>query len=265
MSPAQLSRLRPQISALSSLFDQPEKYIDALTKLLEQYRNDVEPTSDGIQPYSLVKKLNVPGVVISQLDVSYNHLVKAHSQQTIEIAKTIWKCDYIEYKQLSLLLLSKLPEKFSDSYYSFITENISEESETPLYFFLVEIASKNSEIQQDHRWMNIFISWVVSPDKRLKKFGIQAAVDFIQSLKQYPSPEFMKLIKPVFLNPYIAIHADLLGLVNLLADYSINETAAFLISIGVQNPNNDISKFLRKCAVFFPPPLSERIKNTSQL
>jgi hypothetical protein len=75
----------------------------------------------------------------------------------------------------------------------------------------------------------------------------------------------MKLIKPVFLNPYIAIQADLLDLVNILADYSINETAAFLIAIGVQNPNNDISKFLRKCAVFFPPPLSERIKNTSQL
>lgn len=264
MSPAQLSRLRPQISALSSLFDKPEKYIDSLTKLLEKYRSDVDTSSDSISSYSMVSRLNVPDIVISQLEISYNHLVREYPQQTTEIANKIWDNEYFEYKQLALGLLSKLPISSLEKYFDFIQEKITEETETPIFSVILDIANSNLGIQKNESWLNILTSWVSSEDKRLKKIGLQAFLNLIRDQNQFPAPDQLKIIRPIFINPTLAINADLLELVEVLSDLSINEAAAFLISIGVQNPKPDVAKFMRKCAKFFPEPLFDRITNAAE-
>jgi hypothetical protein len=265
MAPAQLSRLRPQISALSSLFEHPQTYIKSLTTLLEQYRSEIEVSADGISPHSLIKKMNVPEIVISQLIISFNHLVKTFPQQTIEIAKEIWNREYFEYKQLSIHLLSKLPGKELPIYLDHLAQWVKNDTEAPILTVILETARENPELQRDSGWLELISAWVASEDIRLKKIGLRSITDLIKMENQFPDPARIRKIRPAFSNPGISINLELMEITKLMASLSLNETAAFLISLGIQNPDPETKKFLRKCAQFFPPALSERIKSTAQV
>ena len=260
MSPAQLSRLRPQISALSSLFEDPDSYIKSLSILLEKYQSDIGISADGISPYTLVKKFNVPEIVISQLGVSFNHLVKTYSIHAIEIAGKLWEKEQLEYKLLSLKILSKLPVESLDVYFDHIKNYIDADTDFYIFSSILDASRSNPSILGSSTWLNIIFEWASAQEARLKKIGIKAIREVIEKKEQYPPPQLMKRITPIFLSPSIAINGELYELVKVLAKLSINETTAFLISMGMINPNPDISKFLRKCAPLFPEALAEKVK-----
>ena len=81
MAPAQLSRLRPQITALASQFEDVDAYLLSLTALFKTYSSDIDIAASGITPHSLMPKLNIPMVVINQLEISFNHLGKTYPDQ----------------------------------------------------------------------------------------------------------------------------------------------------------------------------------------
>ena len=265
MAPAQLSRLRPQISALSSLFEHPKRFINSLTALLEQYRSELEISADGISPHSLVKRMNVPEIVISQLILSFNHLVKIFPLQTIEIAKEIWNREFFEYKQLAIHLLSKLPGEELPTYLDHLTHCVNNETEGPILSVILETARENPELRRDIGWQELITAWVASDDIRLKKIGLRSITDLIKMENQFPNPTLIKKIRPAFSNPGISINLELMEIIKIMASLSLNETAAFLISLGVHNPDPETKKFLRKCAQFFPSELADRIKSAAQV
>lgn len=265
MAPTQLSRLRPQISALSSLFEHPQTYLTSLTVLLEQYRSEVEIASDGITPHSLIKKMNVPEVVISQLEISFNHLVPKFPQQAIEIAKEIWNREFLEYKRLSIQLLSRLPDDELHIYLDHLAHWVNNETEAPIISVILETARENSDLWHHPRWIELITDWISSDEIRLKKIGLRSITDLIQKENQFPPPDLIKKIKPAFSRPGISINTELMEMIKIMASLSLNETAAFLISLGVQDPDPETKKFLRKCAQFFPSTLAERIRTTAQV
>jgi len=260
MAPAQLSRLRPQISALSSLFEHPPIYIQSLTALLETYRSEIEVSVDGITPFIMIKKMNVPEVVISQLEVSFNHLVKIFPQQAVKIAKEIWNRDFFEYKRLSIQLLSRLSGDNLHIFIDHLAQWVNKDIEAPILTVILETARENPELRKDIRWLELITTWVSSNDIRLKKVGLRSINDLIKMENQFPDPVLINKFKPAFSNPGISIYAELIEVIQTMASLSLNETAAFLISLGVQNPEPETKKFIRKCAQFFPPTLAERIK-----
>ena len=265
MAPAQLSRLRPQITALSSLFEHPSAYIKSLENLLEKYQSDIDISSSRIESYSLIKRMNIPEIVISQLDISFNHLVRSYPEKAIEIAEAIWKNEHFEYKQIAFLLLSKLPINKVHVFFDSVDQWITHETETPVFHSLLETIRLNQSLSQNDRWIDKITSWAISDNIRLRKFGLIGFIDFIQAGKQYPPPELIKKFKVVFSNPNIKTNTETLELIKILASYSSNETAALLISLGINNPKPEVKKFIRKCLHLFPQSLAERIKNVSQI
>lgn len=262
MATAQLSRLRPQINALSSLYKDPQAYIAGLTAMLNKYRNEVDYSSAGITAHSLIARMNIPDIVITQLGISFNHLVKVYSDESITIANQLWEKEYFEYKQLSILLLSKLPPEQIEHFFNFITTKVNNESETPIFSAIIDTAHSVPIIRTDKRWHNLVIAWASANEVYIKKIGLQAMTELVLIESNYPFPELVKAIKPIFIDPNISIRSELLDLVKSLISLSSNETAAFLISLSIQNPKPEVDKFVRKCLPFFSDNLAEKIKNS---
>lgn len=262
MAPAQLSRLRPQITALASQFEDVDTFLLSLTALLKEYSSDIDNAASGITPYSLMPKLNIPAVVINQMEISFNHLGKAHPNQAINIAERLWKRDQFEYKKIALLLLISLPLESLNKYFNNLGIWIDKDTEKLIIDVILEAAKKNSTIGSQVQWKELVFRWIGASDTRLKKFGLEAIANFIQSNPDYPLPEIFKRIEPVFSQPHITINADLIYLIEVLASNSVNETAAFLILLSIHNPNSDTCSFIRKCLPVFPDFLAEKIKET---
>lgn len=262
MTTAQLSRLRPQINALSSLFEDPQSYIAGLTAMLNKYRNEADYSPTGITAHSLIARMNIPDIVITQLGISFNHLVKVYSDQAISIANQLWEKEYFEYKQLSILLLSKLPPERIEHFFNFITTQVHNESETPIFSASINAAHSVPIIRTDKRWHDLVLAWASANEVYIKKIGLQAIAELVSMDSNYPLPELLKSIKPIFIDPNITIRSELLDLVKSLIALSSNETAAFLISLSIQNPKPEMDKFVRKCLPFFPDSLAEKIKGS---
>ncbi len=265
MAPAQLARLRPQITALSALFEQPDAYTTALTALMEQYRSEIDFSASRITPNSLVKRLNIPEIITAQLGISYNHLCQVYPDQAVEIAEKVWNKEYFEYKEISILLLSKLDNNNQEHFFNFVNKNIHAETVTPIFAVLLENINANPSLRNDPRWQNIFEAWILSEELHLQKFGLKAITSLIAVNKQFPHPNMLNKIKPLLANPTLPFYSELLQLIEQLSITSLNETTALLISLGIQNPNPNMNKFIRKCLQFFPLSLSVKIKDSIQI
>jgi len=264
MPAAQLSRLQPQINALSSLFGTPATYVEALSGLLEKYRGELDHSAADITAYSLIKRLNVPDIVLSQLGISYNYLAATYPEQAVSIADVIWEYAYFEYKQLALNLLSKLPDEQIAIFFERITRWVQEDTEVPIISEILNIGKSNSKISSHPSWIALIANWSNSDDFHLAKIGLRALKDFIAVNKSYPLPGIFIVIQPIFAYPNIKIHTELLELVKALIHNSMNETAAFMISLAIQYPHLEMQKFIRKCIPFFPDLAAQKIKESLQ-
>jgi len=265
MAPAQLSRLRPQIIALSSLFEQPHQYIKALVALLEKYRSEVDISTAGIKPHSLIRKLNIPQILTEQLGISFNHLCNQYPEEAIQIAKSIWDLDYFEYKQISLLLLSNLPNDFQDNFFSHILHDVTHESPSPIFSIILEIMEQDLDQENANNWLVIINSWLESEHLYLRKQGVRTLSKFLKARNQFLPPQISSSLSQIFSNPTISMQGELIELVKILSAISLNEAAALLISLGVQNPHKDTRVFLRKCAFLFPENIAKTIRETSHI
>jgi hypothetical protein len=181
------------------------------------------------------------------------------------IAEELWSREYFEYKQLSLLLLSRLPSEQLDGFFDHIAHALTSDTESPILSVVLELARSKPEIRFDDRWLRIITVWASADDTHLKKFGLKAMADFMNGNSQIPLPDIFKVIKPVFSNPNIAINSELLNLTRELVSHSINETAAFLISVGIQYPTPEVRKFIRRCTPLFPDPAASQIRESIQV
>lgn len=265
MAPAQLARLRPQITALSTLFEQPDSYISALTALLQMYRSEIDFSTAGITPHSLIKRFNVPEIVITQLSISFNHLCHVFPDQAITIANRIWEKDQFEFKQIAILLLSNLEEPYRITFYNFVSRHLSSETENPVFSILLDTINSSEGLRNDPRWIEIIDGWIFSQETQLKKYGLRAMTDLVAAEKEFPRPQILSKLKPIFAESTLPLYGELLNLIGQLTEISVNETSAILISLGIQNPNPQTHKFIRKCLNFFPDELALRIKDSIRM
>ena len=265
MPSVQLERLRPQVNAIVTQYENSDVFCKSLIALLRTYSSDVDPSFYKITSYSILPTLNVPQVVLNQLEIAFKHLSQKYPIQTKATARVLWGQNIFETKQIALFLLANLPTDEIEFFITMIDKWVDADIEMPIINHILETISTNAEISNDPRWINLIESWVNSSEIRLQKIGISALTYQIELDGNNNLPKIFRLIEPIFSKPNVSINSDLLNLVESLVNASEPETAAFLIHLAAIYPNPEISSFLRKCLPKFNAYFSSEIKKALKI
>jgi hypothetical protein len=260
MPSVQLERLRPQINAIVLQYENCNLFTSSLIALLESYSGEIDHSPTKISPFSIIPRMNVPMVVLSQLEISLKHLAKIFPDQTKMIVKEIWDYGFFETKKIALFLLSNLPAHKSHSFFEEIEAWVKDDIELPILLEILENINNSITLSQDPEWMRLIGTWLSSKIERLNKIGLKALINHIQTNPIKDLPSVFQIIEPLLSDPHISINNELLELVKTLIEVSQAETAAFLIHLSVMYATKETLSFIRKCLSMFDPYFASEIK-----
>ena len=127
MPSVQIERLRPQINAIVTQYENSEMFTRSLISLLKSYSSEIDRSPSQITAYSLIPRLNVPQVVLNQLEISLKHLARTYPSQTKIIIEKLWEQEYFELKKIALILLSNLHSQ--EEFFYFEKKQLQENDE----------------------------------------------------------------------------------------------------------------------------------------
>jgi len=261
MPSVQLERLKPQINAVVTQYENSEMFTRSLISLLKSYSEDIDYSPSQIRAYSLIPRLNVPQVVLNQLEISLKYLARTFPSHTKSIVEKLWEQQYFELKTISLILLSNLEVQEIDFYFKKISKWVDAEIEEPIIDVVLENALSNEDIFTNKQWLTLVEKWLYSKNDRIRKIGIKAIVGLINTNAYHNLPAMSRLIEPILSKPHVSINKDLIKLIHSLIKASQPETAAFLIHLSVMYPKPEVHALIRKCLPFFDQYYSSRISN----
>lgn len=260
MPSVQLERLRPQINAITSQYANSELFSKSLLALLKSYGGEIDESSSQISPYSIIPRMNIPQVVLNQLEISLKHLAKIFPNQTKIIIEKLWEQNYFETKKIAIVLLSNLPVEENNYYFEKIEAWVDEDIEQPIINGIFENTNKVTGMSQNPQWMHLIETWLGSKNERMQKIGLIALTNRIRLDTQKNLPTVFRLVEPLFSNPHVSINNDLLNLIGSFISASEPEVAAFLIHLTAIYPKPEIYSFIRKCLPLFDPYFASEIK-----
>ena len=251
MPSVQLERLRPQINAIITQYDKSDMFTMSLISLLKSYSGNIDYSPSQITSYSLIPKLNVPQVVLNQLEISLKHLARTYPSQTKSIVEKLWEKQYFEPKKIALILLSNLHAQEKDFYFEKINIWVDTDIEGPIIDVILENAIKNKDIFTSKQWLALVKEWLYSKNNHLRKIGLTAIADLINADTYHNLPSIFHLVEPMLSKPHVSINKDLITLIHSLIKASQPETAAFLIHLSIMYPKPEVYALIRKCISFF--------------
>ena len=251
MPSVQLERLRPQINAIITQYGNSDMFTRSLISLLKSYSGSIDRSPSQFAAYSLIPRLNVPQVVLNQLDISLKHLASTYPSQTKIIIEKLWEQQYFEPKKIALILLSNLHAQEKDFYFEKIYIWVDADIEGPIIDVILENAIENKDIFSSKQWLALVEEWLYSKIIRLQKIGLMAITDLIDVDTYHNLPAIFHLIEPMLSKPHVSINKDLITLIHSLIKASQPETAAFLIHLSIMYPKPEVYALIRKCISFF--------------
>jgi hypothetical protein len=196
MPSVQLERLRPQINAIITQYENSETFTRSLISLLKSYSGDIDHSSSQISAYSLIPRLNVPQIVLNQLEISLKYLARTYPSQTKSIVEKLWEEQFFEPKIIALALLSNLHAQERDFYFEKINIWVDADIEGPIIDVILENAIKNKDIFESKRWLALVEEWLVTLIQSLIKASQPETAAFLIHLSiMYPKPEVYALIR----------------------------------------------------------------------
>jgi DNA alkylation repair enzyme len=259
MPSVQLERLRPQINAIITQYENSDMFTRSLISLLKSYGGDIDRSPSQISAYSLIPRLNVPQVVLNQLEISLKHLARTYPSQTKSIVEKLWEQQYFEPKKIALILLSNLHTQEKDFYFEKINIWVDADIEGPIIDVILENAIKNKDIYASKQWLALIEKWLYSKISRLRKIGLTAIADLMDAETYHNLPAIFHLIEPMLSKPHVSINKDLTTLIHSLIRASQPETAAFLIHLSIMYPKPEVYALIRKCLSFFDQYYSSEV------
>jgi hypothetical protein len=248
MPPVQLSRLRPQVNALMSHYEDGVLFGKTLLLIFENYS---EKPSIRAQFDPELPVYNVPPVVLNELESDLETLAKIQPAQSVHLADIMWAQGKYESRKLAIYLLAHLPADYQEEFISRIQRWFEQGMSESLTTEFIAQSSQKLEIITSRAWFDLLRTWIASEDKRLQKIGMQAAGNLAANRSFQNLPLVFDLIAPLYSQPRITLQKDLTELTRRLIERSQPETASFLISMVELNQKSAVSALVRKLLPLF--------------
>jgi hypothetical protein len=261
MPAAELSKLKAQINAISTKFEEPPIFLHSLLVLMELYSDQHYKPGDLSGVRHLIPEYRLPALVIQQLSISLCELTVEKPVPAIQIMDTLWQNKYFEARLIAAVMLGSLPTHPIEPLIERIRNWMDLEIDNDLITALLNSCHRLFAAENMGGWLDLIHHWLGLDNVGSVKIGLQALQVILNDPKFANIEKIFPLIEPVALNPNSALQRDLYSLIGLLANCSEMETTAFLRSILTQTNDAEVIRFVRRCLPLLDPESQASLKS----
>jgi hypothetical protein len=261
MPAAELSKLKAQIYAISTQFEEPQIFLHSVLTLMELYSDQHYRPGDLSKVNHLIPEYRLPSLVIQQLSISLSELTVVKPVPAIQIMDALWKNTYFESRLIAAVMLGSLPTHPIEPLIERIRNWMDPEIDNDLITALLNSCHRLFAAENMGVWLDLIHHWLGLDKVGSVKIGLRAIQVILNDPKFANIEKIFPLIEPAMLNPNSALQRDLYSLIESLNNYSEMETTAFLRSILTRTNNTEVIRFIRRCLPLLDPESQASIKS----
>jgi hypothetical protein len=253
MPAAELSKLKAQINAISTQFEEPPIFLHSVLALMELYSDQHYKPGDLSGVRHLIPEYRLPALVIQQLSISLSELTVVKPVPATQIMDALWKNKYFEPRLIAAIMLRSLPTHPIEPLIERIRNWMDPEIDNDLITALLNSCHRLFTVENMGVWLDLIQFWLGLDNVGSVKIGLRALQVILNDPKFANIEKIFPLIEPAMLNPNSALQRDQYSLIESLNNYSEMETTAFLRSILTRTSDPEVIRFIRRCLPLLAP------------
>lgn len=251
------ARLKKQIADLVDYFDQPTVFVRELHHLLNQYADRVHRYGQSGEPVPLLNAYKVRSPILRHISQELGQRAVIYPEDALSLSDALWEEAYLEFKQLAVSLLGKIPLNPPDHILERIRRWVQDESDTQIIDYVFVYGLSSVWAQDKEFVMDMIEGWLIDTDVYAKRLGIRALIPIVEDYSYENIPNVYRLIHRLTLTAPSDLNTDLIELITALAKRSPQETAYFL-SQNLSHPESShTARLIRKCKSEFPEDMQD--------
>jgi hypothetical protein len=264
MPAIKLTDLKKRSARLAGAYNQPDKFIQLLHHILDEYSERAHRAGQSGTPPPLIPTYNVPNPVLRQLQRRVIARLKDDPSNGLKLVDDLWEEPYFEFRLMAAQLLGQLPAHQPEEIVERVRLWSQKETDRRLLNSLLQDALAEVQRQHTSLLLDLINSWLGSETTFDQQLGLQAMNLLLANPDFEDIPYLLKLLTPYVRSSPSQIHPEIVNVIKTLAKRTPKETAFFLRQ-NLEAPENPDTAFLiRRCASFFPPELQDRLRASTR-
>lgn len=254
MPAIQPSRLKIQAAELTQHAGDPEEFSRAYHKFLDYYADRTYRAGQVGEPPPLLRAYRVPSPVLPAVEKEMNQFSIANREPALELADALWEQPFLEFRLLAASVVGQVSPKPFHSVIKRIETWAEARTEGRIMKALVYSGLARYLQEYPQSYLQQIESWLSAEERHVNRLGLKAIPPLLESGKFEDYPQLFNQLSKLIRGEMTPLKADILGIIEILANQSPDETAYFLgqskMSAG---ENTAISWYIRNSMRFFPP------------
>jgi len=244
------ARLKHQASVLSEHYQEPERFIPALHKLLEFYADRVRRSGRSGHPPPALPSYRVARPVLSQIVRELKPHLERSPSRGLLLVDALWKEEWLETRLLAGYLIAVIPPINPEPLFKRLKSWALENSEPAVLEGLIHqgLAGLYGDYPEQ---CEALAAELVSDAPAGGNRAALAALEMLVNQPSYGNLPFVFRTLERFLQQNPEPRRELISLIKRLAQVSEQETFFFLHKQTRPKPSQELKRVIRRCLPFF--------------
>lgn len=259
MPAAELSRLQAQISAISTQFLQPQRFLRSLFTLLDLYADQNFRPGQHSRVKHLMPVYRLPEIVMQQIGKALNQLTEQYPEPALTIMDGLKQDKHFEAQYLAVGMLGFLPMDCQQQVMKRLQTWIKPEADEMLLDGVLDSAQHFFINHDLGNWLKQIQHWFENGDTRYMKIGLRGLKMLVEGTHFKQFEKIFALLIPFFLHPELSLQRDTLEVMKSIVNRSEMESSAFIHSILQRTEDAATLRLIRRAIPLFSPDVQERL------
>jgi hypothetical protein len=261
MPAIQPARLKIQTARLAENFFSPEVFVRSLHELLDDYSDRTYRPGQAGEPPPLLKAYNVPAPVLRQILKELNPYVFQDRSVALRICELLWQEPIYEFRQLAISLVGQVPPDPPEEIFNLVRGWAVPSTEMRLLSMLFSTGLARVRRERPQVYLRQIQRWLASSLNFTKQLGLQALLPLLAEPGFANLPVLFRMLAPLVRAAPTPLRADLLEIIQRLAQLSPKEAAFFLRqNLTVKTDNPGTAWLARHSLASFPPEIQANLR-----
>jgi hypothetical protein len=201
-----------------------------------------------------MRAYQVPSPVFPALEKELNQFSRDNRELALELVDALWLEPILEFRLLAASILGQVSPKPFSSLITRIESWAEASTDDRLMGALIFSGLARYLLEYPDSYLGQIEVWLTSGKRHIKRLGVKAVPPLLESGKFEDYPQLFNQLSKIMLGELTSLKTDILGIIEILAIQSPEETAFYLGQLKKSNPDNiAVSWYIRKSLGYFPP------------
>ncbi len=246
------AKLKIQAAELVGSYQEPDRFVSGLHELLGFYSARIRQTSLARTPLAL-QTYQVPAPVIRALEIELSESVSSYPDQAITLADTLWHVDWVEFRQMGVILIGSLPGSRSKTILKMVKNWLKNCPTDDLRRQIMIRGLKKLSTEKPGQVLDLVRTLASSEIKTDQQAALIGLTSFVETSDFGNLPVIFKILREILLFEEPANQKEITALLRSLQKRSDQETASFLIRQLSTAAKPRIFRVIRQTLKYFNP------------